>query len=114
MFAYSGIPTSVIDLREKVKYADGVIFSTPEYNGSVSGVLKNAFDWLSRDYSKNNKRSSDNSPAPLLNKKCGYISVDSAIMSASYGSQRPIADIRRMGEYNKLQYAPNDYYLSLS
>lgn len=46
------IPTSVIDFRDKIKSADALIFATPEYNGSVSGALKNAFDWASRDYSK--------------------------------------------------------------
>lgn len=43
---------SVDVLREQVKGATALIFATPEYNGSMSGVLKNAYDWLSRDYSK--------------------------------------------------------------
>ena len=39
----------VADLRRMVKAADGLLFSTPEYNQSIPGVLKNIVDWLSRD-----------------------------------------------------------------
>lgn len=28
-----------------------MIFTSPEYNGGITGPLKNAYDWLSRDYS---------------------------------------------------------------
>ena len=31
-----------------VKDADAILFVTPEYNGSIPGVLKNAIDWASR------------------------------------------------------------------
>jgi len=43
-----GVPASVKALQGKVKQADGVIISTPEYNFSVPGVLKNGLDWMSR------------------------------------------------------------------
>ena len=43
-----GGPEVVRDLKRRVAEADAVIFATPEYNGSVPGVLKNAIDWLSR------------------------------------------------------------------
>lgn len=43
-----GFPTAVSAMREALAAADGIIFATPEYNGSVSGVLKNAIDWASR------------------------------------------------------------------
>jgi len=44
----SGWPAAVMALRRKVQEADAVIVSTPEYNSGMPGVLKNAFDWLSR------------------------------------------------------------------
>ena len=41
-------PDSVERLKNRIKESDGVIFATPEYNYSISGVLKNAIDWASR------------------------------------------------------------------
>jgi chromate reductase, NAD(P)H dehydrogenase (quinone) len=41
-------PESVRRLREDWADADAILFSTPEYNGSVPGGLKNAIDWASR------------------------------------------------------------------
>ena len=41
-------PGAVRELREQIAAADAILFVTPEYNGSVSGVLKNAIDWASR------------------------------------------------------------------
>jgi chromate reductase, NAD(P)H dehydrogenase (quinone) len=46
--AESGKPESVKHLDGLIRAADAVIISTPEYNFSFSGVLKNATDWLSR------------------------------------------------------------------
>jgi chromate reductase len=39
---------AVRHLRESIAAADAVLFVTPEYNGSIPGVLKNAVDWASR------------------------------------------------------------------
>lgn len=41
-------PAPVIALNDAIAAADAVIYSTPEYNHSISGVLKNAIDWVSR------------------------------------------------------------------
>jgi chromate reductase len=41
-------PEAVASLREAVAAADAVLIVTPEYNGSIPGVLKNAIDWASR------------------------------------------------------------------
>jgi NAD(P)H-dependent FMN reductase len=37
-------------LREAAAEADAALVVTPEYNGSIPGVLKNAIDWLSRPF----------------------------------------------------------------
>ena len=44
-----GDPGSVAGFKTAICEADGVLFVTPEYNFSPSGVLKNAIDWASRD-----------------------------------------------------------------
>jgi NAD(P)H-dependent FMN reductase len=44
------VPASVVALREAAGEADAALVVTPEYNGSIPGVLKNAIDWLSRPF----------------------------------------------------------------
>jgi chromate reductase, NAD(P)H dehydrogenase (quinone) len=39
-------PPPVTDLRAQIKWADGLLISSPEYAHGVQGVLKNALDWL--------------------------------------------------------------------
>ncbi len=43
-------PAAVVALREAAATADAALVVTPEYNGSIPGVLKNAIDWLSRPW----------------------------------------------------------------
>ncbi len=43
-----GIPESVQRLVAQIRAADAIAISTPEYNKGLSGVLKNALDWVSR------------------------------------------------------------------
>jgi chromate reductase, NAD(P)H dehydrogenase (quinone) len=43
-----GFPPVVETFRRQIREADALIFATPEYNYSMSGVLKNAIDWASR------------------------------------------------------------------
>ena len=43
-----GMPDSVATLCDQIRWADALIFATPEYNKGPSGVMKNALDWISR------------------------------------------------------------------
>jgi chromate reductase, NAD(P)H dehydrogenase (quinone) len=62
------MPARVVEFKEKIRAADALLIASPEYNFSVSGVLKNALDWASRPKEDN----------PLQGKPV-------AIMSASTG-----------------------------
>ncbi|MGV0870648.1 NAD(P)H-dependent oxidoreductase [Mycolicibacterium sp. XJ879] len=45
-----GVAEPVAALRQAAAEADAALVVTPEYNGSIPGVLKNAIDWLSRPF----------------------------------------------------------------
>ena len=43
-----GDPAPVVEFKQAIERADGLLFACPEYNGGITGVLKNAVDWASR------------------------------------------------------------------
>ncbi|MFC4765048.1 NADPH-dependent FMN reductase [Dyella koreensis] len=43
-----GDPAPVVALKQAIDAADGLLLACPEYNGGITGVLKNAIDWASR------------------------------------------------------------------
>jgi chromate reductase len=44
----SGMPDAVRRLQQLMRDHDGLLISTPEYNGSMPALLKNTLDWISR------------------------------------------------------------------
>jgi chromate reductase, NAD(P)H dehydrogenase (quinone) len=71
----SGKPQSVKELDDRIRAADGVIFGCPEYNFSMTGVLKNATDWLSRG------------SAPLKWKRTGIVGAGAGFFHGTGRSQ---------------------------
>jgi chromate reductase len=61
-------PAEVEALRELVRESDAVFFSTPEFNSSVPGALKNALDWASRPIATNSFR---NKPVAVISASVG-------------------------------------------
>jgi NAD(P)H-dependent FMN reductase len=46
--AAEGPPQGALALRGRLEWCNAFVISSPEYNASVPGVLKNAIDWVSR------------------------------------------------------------------
>lgn len=78
----AGMPEPVHYFAERILAADALLIATPEYNYSVSGVLKNAIDWVSRP-------GPNREPAPIYGKAA-------AIMGAGgrFGTVRAQAHLR--------------------
>lgn len=80
-------PAPVEQWRQAIRDAAGLLFASPEYNWSVTGVLKNALDWGSRA----DIGSRDRTSAPLWGKPC-------AVMAAGgrYGGVRGLVHFRQI------------------
>lgn len=46
--ARGDIPAGALELNRRLTVNDAFVISSPEYNGSMPGLLKNAIDWASR------------------------------------------------------------------
>ena len=75
-----GFPPPVETLRRQIKEADALLFACPEYNYSMTGVLKNAIDWASRPPDQ-----------PFAGKPCAIIGAAAGMA----GSGRAQYDLRR-------------------
>src|SRR5438094_6290275 len=75
-----GFPPPVETLRRQIKEADALLFACPEYNYSMTGVLKNAIDWASRPPDQ-----------PFAGKPCAILGAAAGMA----GSARAQYDLRR-------------------
>lgn len=75
-------PLEARRLREAISTASALVIATPEYNGSVPGVLKNALDWASRPWPENALRGK---PVLVLGASTGI-----------FGALRAQAELRRI------------------
>lgn len=93
-----GYPSSVAALRAGVRNADALLIACPEYNYSISGVLKNAIDWLSRI----ELDEKPGSHSPLWGKPTGIIGVGGRYSSkAAQIDLRTLASALNMPTVNK-------------
>jgi len=69
-----GLPENAKKLKKLMIESDGLLISSPEYNSSISAVLKNTIDWVSRSEGK------DEPPLAALRGKVA------SVMSASPGA----------------------------
>lgn len=69
-----GLPEGARRLKELMRTHDAFIIASPEYNSSITGVLKNAIDWASRE-------ESDDEPALIA-----FRGKWAAVLSASPGA----------------------------
>jgi chromate reductase len=76
-----GLPVAVRRLQDRILAADGVVIASPEYNFSVSGVLKNTLDWLSKA-----------NPQPFKNKAAAIVSATTGPL----GGARSQYDLRKI------------------
>ncbi|MBX3270653.1 MAG: NAD(P)H-dependent oxidoreductase [Sandaracinaceae bacterium] len=67
------VPPAVTALREAVRAADAVLLAGPEYNYSLSGVLKNALDWASRPAYR----------SPFRDKPCAVLSASTSAVGGA-------------------------------
>ncbi len=69
-----GIPAGAAELRRRLDECDAFVVSSPEYNGSMPGTLKNLIDWTSRFR-----------PQPFDGKQCLLMSASPSMIGGNRG-----------------------------
>jgi NAD(P)H-dependent FMN reductase len=70
----SGVPPGGVELRRRLEGCDGFVISSPEYNASMPGLLKNAVDWVSRF-----------NPQPFNERHCLLMSASPSMVGGNRG-----------------------------
>jgi chromate reductase len=83
------VPATVARLREEVAVADALLFSTPEYAGSLPGSLKNLIDWLVDGGDLSRKPAAWLSVAPPGQDESALTALETALSFGNAKLQRP-------------------------
>jgi chromate reductase len=77
------LPAPVADLRSRIRTADAVVLSTPEYAGALPGSFKNLLDWTI----------GDNQPGSIYQKPVAWVNV------SAYGAVNAHESLRKVLRY---------------
>jgi chromate reductase len=88
-----GDPPAVQDLKAQILAADAVLLIAPEYNQSITGVMKNAIDWASRPYGQSQVLSGK--PVAML-----------GASATQYGTARAQLELRKILPYLGMYLLP--------
>ena len=100
----TGLPEAAWRLREQFFAHDGLLISAPEYNSSMTGVLKNTIDWLSRK-----PADVQEPPLAVLRNKAALLLAASP---GALGGLRGLVHLRAMLQNLGVNVLPFQYALS--
>ena len=98
-----GLPTQAIELKKLFAEHSGLLIACPEYNSSITPLLKNVIDWVSRPASQDE---------PALS---AYVGKTAAIISASpggFGGLRGLRHVREILSNIKVLVCPGQFALA--
>jgi len=97
-----GSPAGLVELRQQFLDHDALLIASPEYNSSITPLLKNTIDWVSR--------STDDLPplAAYQNKVAGLI----AAAPGALGGLRGLVHVRAILQNINVMVVPQQFALS--
>lgn len=94
-------PAGADELKKRLIASDAFLVGSPEYNGSISGALKNAIDWASRP------RPNEESLACFKGKACGLL----AASPGAIGGLRGLRHVRQILTQLQMVVVPQEFAL---
>lgn len=102
MEARDGLPANARKLKDLFKAHDGLLLACPEYNGSITPLMKNALDWVSR------KDGAESGTVPYKRKVVGLLSAS----DGRWGGIRGLTQVRHTLTILGCVVLPEQYCLS--
>ncbi len=104
VIAADGFPAGAVELKKRLSAADAVLVASPEYNGSLSGALKNAIDWAS------SPAEGEKPLACFRGKVCGLLSASPGAMGGLTG----LSHVRQILTRLQMVVVPTEYALGVA